>query len=294
IPSEYGKFEDECKKLLGTQVVSPEDVLTLAMFPKIAPDFFKNRDNGPVVFKPEAAVSASAQAPSAPIAAAATLAAAPPKIGEKSQYNVSINGVNYDVVISSAAIGNTADASAAPVQAPSAPAAAAPAAAVPAPVAGSIFRYAVDEGAEVKAGDTIIIMESMKMELEIKVSASGKVRFLVPIGASVAANQPIAEILGAPSSAPGQVPAASPANTQSTAPPPSKETSGVAQLAPVAGSIFRLAADEGARVKTGDTILIMESMKMELEIKSTASGVLHFLVPAGASVAAGQPIAEIG
>jgi oxaloacetate decarboxylase alpha subunit len=59
IPAEYDKLEEECKKLLGTKTVSPEDVLTLAMFPKIAPDFFKNRANGPVVFKPESEIPAA-------------------------------------------------------------------------------------------------------------------------------------------------------------------------------------------------------------------------------------------
>jgi oxaloacetate decarboxylase alpha subunit len=83
--------------------------------------------------------------------------------------------------------------------APSAPAAApapAPAGSVvqPAPVAGTVIRHAVNEGAEVKAGDTILIMESMKMELEIKSTAAGKVHFLVPTGTAAAAQQPIAEI----------------------------------------------------------------------------------------------------
>ncbi|MCL2233449.1 MAG: acetyl-CoA carboxylase biotin carboxyl carrier protein subunit, partial [Treponema sp.] len=65
---------------------------------------------------------------------------------------------------------------------------------VPAPVAGSVIRHSVTEGTAVNAGDTILIMESMKMELEIKSTAGGKVRFLVPAGTPVAAQQPIAEI----------------------------------------------------------------------------------------------------
>jgi oxaloacetate decarboxylase alpha subunit len=65
---------------------------------------------------------------------------------------------------------------------------------IPAPVAGTIIRYAVNEGAQVVSGDTIIIIESMKMELEIKATAAGKVRFLVPSGAQVASQQPIAEL----------------------------------------------------------------------------------------------------
>jgi oxaloacetate decarboxylase alpha subunit len=62
----------------------------------------------------------------------------------------------------------------------------------------------------------------------------------------------------------------------------------------VAGTILRYAVNEGAHVVSGDTIIIIESMKMELEIKATAAGAVHFLVPAGTQVASQQPIAEIG
>ncbi|MDR0554602.1 MAG: acetyl-CoA carboxylase biotin carboxyl carrier protein subunit, partial [Treponema sp.] len=54
------------------------------------------------------------------------------------------------------------------------------------------------------------------------------------------------------------------------------------------------AVNEGAAVASGDTIVIIESMKMELEIKATAGGAVHFLVSAGTQVASQQPIAEIG
>jgi oxaloacetate decarboxylase alpha subunit len=61
-------------------------------------------------------------------------------------------------------------------------------------VAGTILKYAVAEGAQVSSGDTIIIIESMKMELEIKATAAGKVHFIVPTGQAVQAQQPIAQI----------------------------------------------------------------------------------------------------
>ena len=80
--------------------------------------------------------------------------------------------------------------------APAAPVAAAPSGGgtVPAPVAGTVLRYAVNEGAQVSSGDTVIIIESMKMELEIKASSAGKIHFLVPAGTQVASQQPLAEI----------------------------------------------------------------------------------------------------
>jgi len=282
IPAEYNKLEEECKKLLGTATVTPEDVLTLAMFPKVAPDFFKNRAKGPVVFKPEA------DAP-----AAAAPAAAPAAAGQAAQYSVNVDGHNYNVVVAPA--GTVAVAPAPGAAAPAAPVAAAPSigsVVLSAPVAGTIVRYSVSDGADVKEGDTVLIMESMKMELEIKAPASGKIRFLVPTATPIVSQQPIAEIGGvviaaAPVAPP---PAAAPAAPVAAAP----TADSTVLPAPVAGTIVRYSVNEGAVVKSGDTVLIMESMKMELEIKSPASGKIRFLVLTGVPVVSQQPIAEIG
>jgi oxaloacetate decarboxylase alpha subunit len=68
---------------------------------------------------------------------------------------------------------------------------------------------------------------------------------------------------------------------------------GTVILAPVAGTVIRYAVNEGQQVNSGDTVVIMESMKMELEIKATAAGTVHFIAAAGIQVASQQPIAEI-
>jgi oxaloacetate decarboxylase alpha subunit len=71
-------------------------------------------------------------------------------------------------------------------------------------------------------------------------------------------------------------------------------TAGTVILAPVAGTVLRYAVGEGEQVSIGMNIVIIESMKMELEIKATAAGKVKFLVPAGTQVASQQPIANIG
>ena len=288
IPAEYSKLEGEAKKLLGTDAVSVEDVLTLAMFPKVAPEFFKNRSKGPVVFNVESeAAPAAVQAPK-------------PASGP-AQYCVNVDGFNFNVIVAPGGTVAVAPAQAA-VQAPvaaqmPAQAASAGAAAIPAPVAGTVLRFAVNEGAEVKSGDTVLIMESMKMELEIKSASVGKIHFLVTAGAQVAAQQPLAQVGGG--AVPARSPVSSPAAPVFSPPPVPAPAGGVSSganipiPAPVAGTVLRFAVSEGAEVKSGDTVLIMESMKMELEIKSPSAGKIHFIAATGAAVTAQQPIAEI-
>ena len=53
------------------------------------------------------------------------------------------------------------------------------------------------------------------------------------------------------------------------------------------------AVAEGSSVKSGDTIVIVESMKMELEIKAASAGTVHFLLQSGTQINAGQALAEI-
>ncbi|MDR1585918.1 MAG: oxaloacetate decarboxylase, partial [Treponema sp.] len=128
-------------------------------------------------------------------------------------------------------------------------------------------------------------------ELEIKATVAGKIHFLVPTGTQVASQQPVAELGGVPSAAPA--PAAPAPAPEAPAPAAAAPSGGTIIPAPVAGTLLRYAVNEGAAVKSGDTVIIIESMKMELEIKATAAGNVHFLVPTGTQIASQQPIAEI-
>ena len=63
---------------------------------------------------------------------------------------------------------------------------------------------------------------------------------------------------------------------------------------PVAGSLWKWAVEEGDVVGTGEVLLILESMKMEIEVSAPCAGKIHkMLKPTGASVQAGMPLVFI-
>ena len=65
--------------------------------------------------------------------------------------------------------------------------------------------------------------------------------------------------------------------------------------APMPGKIVKLVAAEGQAVKAGDTLLILEAMKMQNEIAADADGTVKtFNVAAGQSVKAHESLVIIG
>ena len=61
-----------------------------------------------------------------------------------------------------------------------------------------------------------------------------------------------------------------------------------------AGTIYRIEKNAGNTVDEGDVILILESMKMEIEILAEKKGIIKsFLVEEGALVQEGQHLANI-
>lgn len=99
---------------------------------------------------------------------------------------------------------------------------------------------------------------------------------------------PVVPVAAAP--APAVAPVAAPAPEKAEAkaapaPAPVAAPAGGIQLkAPMPGTVIDFKATNGAAVKKGQTILILEAMKMENEIVAPADGVITFVASKGASV----------
>lgn len=286
IEPEWDKMVEESKKNGGNGSV--EDALTYAMFPNVAPKFFANRKNGPIDAEKTYGIKETSAAPKANNGGSysITVNGTAYNVTSDGKGNINVNGTAYNVSVGAP----TATTSAAPAK--SAPVAQVSGGAdITSPVAGTLLRYAVDSGASVKRGDTVIILESMKMELEVKAPADGTVSFSVQPGTQVTSGQVLGAIGGTvqASSAPIAAPKAESAPVQATP----VAAGGKPVPSPVAGTLLKYAVQEGASVNFGDTVVILESMKMELEVKASASGKIHFVATVGSQVANGQTLAEI-
>lgn len=282
IEPEWDKMVKEAKENGGDG--SDEDTLTYAMFPKVAPKFFKERANGPV---DAATAFAKKETPAAEPASKGgsytiTVNGSAYNVTSDGNGSVTVNGTPYSVSV------GTGTAAPATVSAPVATGGVD----VKAPVAGTLLKQCFANGTKVSKGQTIIIIESMKMELEVKATADGTITYSVAPGTQIQSGQVLAAIGGVvvqPASV--AKPVASPAAPAPAAPVSSGN--GTKVNAPVAGVFLRTAVAEGSSVKKGDNVVIIESMKMELEIKAPVDGKVHFLASAGTQLTNGQPVAEI-
>ena len=164
IDSEMDTLEAEFDAIVAEKGIKLEnekidDLLTYILFPQVGIQFLENRNN-PDFFEP---------VPQAPSEG--------PK--EDGVYTVTHNGQDYVVEVKA---GGDISSIQVAGQAVAAPQATAPQAApvgnvedVSAPLAGNIWKVLVSPNQQVNEGDTLVILEAMKMETEIKAGHSGVV-----------------------------------------------------------------------------------------------------------------------
>jgi oxaloacetate decarboxylase alpha subunit len=166
---------------VGAKASNEEDMLSYALFPKVALKFFETRN------QPQPAVTSAPAKTEAPATKAPTAPAVP--AGGSGVYNVNVNGHNYSVQVSMG--GSPIAPTAQPVAAPAPQAAPAPAVApapapaggsgspLIAPLPGSIFTLKCKVGDQVNEGDSLIIMEAMKMETEVNAHCAGTIQSIL-------------------------------------------------------------------------------------------------------------------
>lgn len=133
-----------------------DDVLTYALFPQMGLKFLKNRAN-PDAFE---------KAPTGKEGGLVTNDA-----GEE-VYTVQVNGQSYTVTVNS---GGDLTGIKPLTSAAASAAATSGGKPVTAPLAGNIFKVLVEEGQEVEEGETLLILEAMKMETQVSAPAAGVV-----------------------------------------------------------------------------------------------------------------------
>jgi glutaconyl-CoA/methylmalonyl-CoA decarboxylase subunit gamma len=105
----------------------------------------------------------------------------------------------------------------------------------------------------------------------------------------------VEEVTSGASSAPVSMPASKPtSNPNVTAPKKSAPTGAVLISAPMPGTILDIKVTEGDTVKKGDTLLILEAMKMENEITAPQDGtVASVQTSKGSSVNTGDALVSL-
>ena len=109
------------------------------------------------------------------------------------------------------------------------------------------------------------------------------------VGGAVA-SAPVAQVAAPVAPAPAAAPAATPAPA---APKAAAPAGGTSVNAPMPGNILDIKVSNGASVKKGDVLIILEAMKMENEIVAPCDGVVTVVATKGSTVNSGDLLATL-
>lgn len=175
---------------------------------------------------------------------------------------------------------------------------------VKAPIPGVIFSIKKKVGDRVEKGETVVVLEAMKMESDIETPEAGVIEeIFVKERAAVQENDSLfrvkfdqVAIAPAPKtktkeqkrSAP--IPQAAPIHTPTPAPAGTNSV-----VAPIPGTVFDILVKVGDKITADQPVLILEAMKMESEISSVYSGtVTKVLVTKGQAVQEDEVLILLG
>lgn len=165
---------------------------------------------------------------------------------------------------------------------------------------GTVTKIVAANGQRVKKGDVLLVIEAMKMANDIVSDVEGTVqRIAVTEGQSVNQGdllvEMVADAVAAPAAAAAPAPKAAPAPAAASAPAAPKVAAGAKVVeAPLPGTITKVLVKPGQALKAGETVCMMEAMKMENSITVEFAGtVKSVLVEVGAQVQSGQALVEL-
>ena len=167
---------------------------------------------------------------------------------------------------------------------------------------GTVTKIVAANGQRVKKGDVLLVIEAMKMANDIVSDVEGTVqRIAVTEGQSVNQGdllvEMVADAVAAPAAAAAPAPKAASAPAAAPAPAPAtpKVAAGAKVVeAPLPGTITKVLVKPGQALKAGETVCMMEAMKMENSITVEFAGtVKSVLVEVGAQVQSGQALVEL-
>jgi oxaloacetate decarboxylase alpha subunit len=227
---------EKTKAELGATAKSDEDVLSYIAFPQVAMAFFKDREAG-FPKKPEAKKPAAAPA------------AAPAAKAETSPVPAWQGHIYYTNTPGSTSNGYTSRA----IQ----------------PFAASYQppHLVMGGGRGDCSGAYVITINGKAYQVDIE-------RGDAPAAAAPVAAAPVA---AAPVAAPAPAPAAAPTPAPAPAPAPAAAPAAVSPgetpvNSPMPGNVFKVECKVGQSVKAGDVLVVLEAMKMEIEVAAPVNG----------------------